>query len=314
MLFRSYAEHGLDPEREIAGTVDILGFVDRGPGARLVYVGDYKTGITRYPRPRSYAQALIGALCAAQLFGADAAHVELIYLDDDGIAWPVSDEVDAWDLDGFADRVEAALSTAIGYAESYRQAQPLPLVKGRHCRDCPAAYNCNATTSLVRSSMEWIREVDPPSDLAGDAVESYFAALVTPENVADLYHRVSGMRSLLAKISEQIETIAAREPIDLGDGTMLGRVPWEREKLDGDAAADLLARLYGEKVAAGAVKRTVSKDAAKSLIAAYKAKGEKVSTKKGDGIFDRFLASLRAQGAVRVESGESVRPYKRKDP
>lgn len=310
---RAYVEHGLDVEREIAGTVDLLGFVDRGPGARVVYVGDYKTGITRYPRPKSFAQTLIGALCASQLLGADLAHVELIYLDGDGVAWPVSDEIDSWDLDGFADAVERALDTGLAYEQLHAQRQAIPLVRGRHCRDCPSVLHCPATTALVRSSIEWIREADPPADLAGEAIDAYFASLVTPENVADLYHRVSGMRALLARISEQIETIAAREPIDLGDGTMLGRVAWQREKLDGDASADLLIKMYGEKAAAGAIKRTTSKEAVKSTIAAHKAKGEKVSTKKGDGVFDRFLHSLRAQGAVRVESGETVRPYKKKE-
>lgn len=296
---------------EIPGTVDLLGVVERD-GVRYVYVGDYKRGVTRYGRPGSYAQTLAGGLAAAQVYKADVAHLELIYLDSDGLSWPVHDEVDAWDLDGFADRIEAAMLKAEQLDVDFAAGRPLPLVTGKHCRYCESAKNCSATTAIVKASVEQLVQLRALTDGASPEAK-VFEHLLAPDRIADTLRNVWSFRSLLSRLEHEIEMLARQEPLDMGNGEMYGPVAYERERLEGEPAFALLKKWYGEKAAAEHAKLSVSKDAAKKAISRYKQPKEKITTKKRDGVFDRFVAELRAQGAVRLEAGETVRTYKRKD-
>lgn len=278
---------------EVAGTVDVLGL-----DTPTVYVGDYKTGRTRYARPGSYLQTVAGALAAASALGATRAVVELVYLDEDGRSWPVRDELDEWDLASAAESLSVVMDRVTALGTDYRAGVAIPLSTGPHCARCRALKNCPAQTALVRALPSDVVElVDRPDYLS-------------PERVADTFRRVEEMKSLLARVESEVFALAAREGgIDLGDGRVLGPVEWERERLDGSAAHDLLATWYGTAVARDAAKLSVSKEAARAVIANRLQPKEKLSTKRGDGVFDRFLAALRASGGVRTESGTSIKVH-----
>lgn len=287
----------IDPDAEIPGTVDILG---HDPENATVLVGDYKRGVTRYPRPGVFAQTLLGGLAAASVLGAERAVLDLVYLNDDGESFLVRDEVDLWDLERGAERIARAVAAAQGYAPLVAAGAPVPLVTGKHCRYCPARKNCNATTALVRALPERFESVlaeGPWRDLALD-------------RRARRYHLVVGLKRLLEDMLSEVYADAAANPIDLGDGTVLRAEPYEREKLVGDVAYNVLAGMVGKEAADRAVKRSVSKDAAGKEISEALEPGQKFKTKKGDGMWDRFMREVRAKNGTTWERGETVRPVK----
>jgi len=85
------------PDRscEIPCTLDAVGMgvFKRKDGSELRrgYNGDYKVGHTRYPRPDSYGQTLLGGCCIRSVMNLDDVTLELLHIDEDGDCHPVRD-------------------------------------------------------------------------------------------------------------------------------------------------------------------------------------------------------------------------------
>jgi hypothetical protein len=281
---------------EVPGTVDVLGLGEGG----VVLVGDYKRGRTRYPRPGELLQTVLGGLAACDVFGADRAVLDLHYLREDGQHFTVRDELDAWDLEIGAARFARAMDAAVAMEPLAAAGATLPLVTGRHCRYCPARKNCNATTALVR---------ELPERFEGILKEGRWNDLALDRR-ARRYHLLVGLKSLVDDLLGEAYIDAAAHPVDLGDGTVLRAEPYEREKLVGDAAFPIYAAMFGREAAERASKRTMSWEAARAEIAATRKPGEKIETKAGDGLLDRFRREVRARNATNYERGETVRVVK----
>lgn len=288
------AYHLADPplsDDEIPMTVDLLGVA---PGR--VLVDDYKSGHSRYPRPGKFGQTLLGGLAAAVLFDADEAELWLTYLDDSGEAWRVHDVIDRWDLEAFAEVVARSMLAGEAAADEVKRGIVPSTTIGTHCHYCPSRRVCPGQTALIRALPDEVTKIE---QLA-----------LGPENFASTYHAIEKWRKILGEIERQIFANAWRDPIDLGDGRVLGQVETEREYLDGPSAVALMERWYGKEAAVEIAKVTTSASAVKEALSKRKKAKERIETKAGDGLLDRFKRQLREQGSTRVQSGVDIKAHK----
>lgn len=279
---------------EIAFTTDVLGV-----GEDRVYVGDYKSGHAWIPPPADNGQMLTMGLGAAKLHGKDEAELELLLPDEDGQPRRVTAIVGVFELDAFADDVERAMSdVATAKAIVGRGGTP-NVVTGEHCRYCPAFRACPAQQGLVRAALS-----GPPVRTGGILAPG----ALEPARLAATWRTLKEVRLALGQLEGEILTLAGREPIDLGEGKVLGPVETAREKVtDADAAHRVLESRYSREAADSAMKRTTSKVAIRKAVTRYKPDKTKISTSKGDGELDRVLDSIRATGGIKVSRSVRVK-------
>lgn len=293
-----------EPRRdtEIPLTIDLVG-VDTANG--IGYVGDYKTGRTRYPPPDQFAQTLIAALCVREVYGVATVRLEVIYIGYDADDFRERAVVDAWGLDDFADELERALDLAEVYELEHKAGRPIPLNVGDHCDHCDAFKHCEAQTGLVRKL---------PATVDALLASGY----LTRDRLVDAWHQCERLKQLITAIQSEICMASTREPggLDLGDGTVLGPVEDRREKLVGAIAANVVERHYGKAARDEAVTITMSKEKLREVVAKNRKEGEKISTKKGDGVLDKIEAEIKRAGGVDVTitSRISVRKAKKQLP
>jgi hypothetical protein len=283
---------------EIALTVDLVGI-----GGALGYVGDYKTGRTRYPEPERFAQTLLGALCVRALYDCPDVRVELIYIDADGDDFRARGIADSWILDDFADEFARAMELAEVYELEHKAGRPIPLRTGEHCDYCEAFKHCEAQTGLVRKL---------PASVDALLASGYLKR----ERVVDAYHEIQRYKQLLASMESEIYMLTTRPeigPLDLGDGHILGPVEETREKLNGKIAASVLEQWHGKEARDEAVTLTMSQEALREAVSKRRKPGEKISTKARDGVLDRIQAEIRARGGIdkTITSKVAVRKAKK---
>lgn len=278
-------------------TVDVIGVADL-----VGYVGDYKTGRTRYPPPDRFAQTLLGALCARDVFRLERVRLELIYIDYDGDDYRSSAVADDWILDDFADEWAAARELVHVYDAEVRAGRPVPLREGDHCEFCPAFKHCAAKTALVRQLPV---EVDV-------MLHDRPGGVIPRERMAAMWHRCEQLKDLIGAIQSEICMAAAREPIDLGNGTILGTITTDREFLVGKVAASVLEQWHGKDAADEAIEISMSKDALRKAVAARRKPNEKISTKKEDGVLDLILAEIRRRGGIERTVTTNIKPHSAK--
>ncbi len=286
-------------DTEIPLTVDLVGV-----GERVGYVGDYKTGRTRYPAPDLFAQTMLAALCVRGVYGVDEITLEVIYIGYDADDYRDRAKADAWTLDDFADEFAAALELAEVYELEHKAGRPIPLREGAHCDHCDAYKHCDAKTGLVRKL---------PAEVDAVLASNYKA---TPERARDAWHLCEKMKQLIASVQSEICMLTTRPdfgPLELGDGTILGPVEETREKLNGPIAAAVLEQWYGADAREEAVTITMSQDALREAVSKRRKEGEKIQTKKADGVLDRIQAEIRRRGGIdkTITSKVAVRKAKR---
>lgn len=313
----------VDWTREIPLTLDVVGVAVADPGGpgngervevkARGYVGDYKSGHTKYPAPDKFGQTLLGALCIANLYGCDDVVVELINIHDDGGHHSVRRTVNTWDLQAFADELQEAmdrLTTAQleGWPNAFED-EPAP-VEGPWCDYCSAYKNCPQKIALVRAIPQELVQlgVRPGQDPSGPALEVRPGA-ITVRNAAAAWEAIERIEDVLGRAKAEICGIASFEDVPLSDGRVIGRIVTEKRKANGRIAAQLLEQRYGRKEMEERVDISVTLGALRQAVVANIKQGQKIETKKGDGEYDKLIAELDRIGGLETKVTEAIRPH-----
>lgn len=300
-LGRSYAKR--DGEAfKLYGTADLVG-VDEEADAVVVY--DYKTGWSAQDAAADHWQLRGLALAAARAYGKANARIGIIRLWDTGRVTYDVDELDAFDLDQVYGDLNHALDRRVVAAEGIREGLVPPTAPGKHCRYCPAFTACPAQVGLIRAAAS-----DP------EALDEEIAALLTADNAAAAYRRISQVKMVLDKVTKQIEALAEQAPIPLGGSRVLGIVERKRERIAGDVALPVLREHYGDDVADAAAEVSITKTRLRDALRGYaqrtdgkithierdalklirQANGIEVTTSRTVGEYDAAPAELAAGG------------------
>jgi hypothetical protein len=313
---RNYDDLGVDWSCEIPCTLDIVGegrFMLHGSEVHRGYCGDYKTGHTRYPRPGEFGQTLLGALCLRSVMGVDDVTVELIYIDEYGESYPVRDTVDAWQLSVFEEELRIAMDSLIGLGAAYARGIEIPKHEGSHCDYCPAFKNCSAKVALVKAlPAELIALTITPERTNGDGSLDYAPGFVTVRNAGMVYEACERIEEVCRRMRSEVCGLAWSEPIELSDGRIIERYETRRRSVEGKVVAKVLEERYGREAALEAITIESSIDAIKRVASAHKQKGEKLETKKGDGVVDQILAELDRRKGLILKVGEECKPHQPK--
>lgn len=331
----------VDWSREVPITIDVMGVARMvSPGHELMpptrgYVGDYKSGHTKYPAPDMFGQTLLAALCVARVYGCDDVVVELLHIHDNGGHHAVRRTVNDWDLQAF----EAELQQAMYLVSSAPDVGDVDApVEGPWCDHCPAFRSCPAKLALVRAiPQELVQLGVRPFERCGlpilgvdgtcglpaghgghtqdggcSAVEGPALVLapgaLTIRNAAAAWETIERIEDVLARAKEEICSIAAFESIPLSDGRVIGRLVTERRGLNGKVAAELLRERLGP-AASEYIEESVTLDALRKAVAKHRRPGEKIETKAGDGVYDKALQEVERRGGLELKVTDAVRPH-----
>lgn len=307
-------------DTEIPLTIDLAGGATLVGGHRRGYVGDWKSGRTKYPAPDRFGQTLLAGLCMRHVYQCVDVVLELVYLRSDGDHYVARRTVDEWDLDTFADELAAAHALADDAEREYIAGRGVTVREGPHCDYCPAFNHCPAKTALVRSIPAELAALGATAAvLRGEeapAVGTVIAGgVLSRERAADMWIATERIYEVLGRVRDEICGLAAYEEIELPDGRVIGRLVTRRESLDGKIAASVIEEWFGPEARAKAVDERVSKEALREVVVehvnAKKAAGEKlvIQSKKGDGVLDRALGEIERRGGVEVTVTDSIKPH-----
>lgn len=304
---------GVDWSCEVPLTIDVMGVAfatvpREGAYGTRGYVGDYKSGHTKYPAPDMFGQTMLAALCVSKVYGCDDVVVELLHIHDNGGHHAVRRTVNEWDLGAF----EAELQRAMMIANASSAAEPhvgilIDPVEGPWCDHCPAFRSCPAKLALVRAIPEQLVQLGVRPDPESGSLTLTPGAL-TIRNAAAAWEAIERIEDVLARAKEEICSIGAFEEIQLSDGRVIGRLVTERRGLNGKVAAELLRERYGA-AAAEYIEESVTLDALRRAVAKHRLEGEKIETKAGDGVYDRALQEVERRGGLEVKVTDAVRPH-----
>lgn len=305
---------GVDWSCEIPLTIDVMGLATLEPADRRIargYVGDYKSGHSKYPAPDMFGQTLLAALCVARVYGCDDVVVELLHIHDNGGHHAVRRIVNEWDLQAFEAELQQAMETAAD-----RERLGLPIVdsgevptprEGPWCDHCPAFRSCPAKLALVRALPEQLVQLGVRPDPESGALTLTPGAL-TIRNAGAAWEAIERIEDVLARAKEEICSIGAFEEIPLSDGRVIGRLITERRGLNGKVAAELMRERYG-MAAAEFIEESVTLDALRKCAAKHRREGEKIETKAGTGVYDRALQEVERRGGLETKITDAVRPH-----
>jgi hypothetical protein len=282
---------------EHAVTVDVLGGQTIA-GVKRGLVGDYKTGRTRYPAPDKFGQTLLGALAAAKTHGFEEMFVDLIYIDSDGEHWRARRPLDEWDLESFSDEWAASMARVDEYEAIVNAGGTPNVIEGPHCAHCPAWKNCPAKLALASRLPVAIEE-------AADRT----IAPMTVERAGAAWLALEKFEGMIDAMKEEIRGLAAREPIDLPDGRRIGVYHDEKRKVNARAAIPILREKFGAEAVERVVKPAITLEALRDLVASKRGPKDKLTTKNGDGLFDRMLRELEAKNALDITKSEYVKAF-----
>lgn len=262
---------------EIVFTTDVWGSsAPPGRATKRAYVGDYKTGHTRYPRPAAYAQTLIAACAAVQIMECEDAVLELLYLDDHGACFPVRDLAGPWELEAFADEVQRCMEALPGLEADHRRGIAIPSNHGDHCAHCGAAKHCSTNVGFLRELPAHLGNVgvvvqDPdrgqdPGDGTLNEVER--RSVITAANAGRIYLQVERIEEQLAAVKEEIRNLSFHRPVVLPDGRVIEPVETVRRQLDPKIAFQVLEARYGHAAAMEATDFKISMKSVETTVAA----------------------------------------------
>lgn len=346
-----YDKLGVDWTREVPTTVDVTGMAEVSPPGtmeviRRGYLGDYKTGHTRYPRPSRNGQILIGAVCIRYLMQLDDVVGELLYIDDDGECFPQRDTIDGWTMDSFERELAAIMEEQPALQALYEANGGGVLAKreGPHCDHCPAWKDCSAKTALVRAvpdellklgakrtpegdfELVWVPELDKNGKPKGDDKGTWELQLapgaITVRNAAAVYEACERIEALCRRMRDEVCGIGYHEPIKLSDGRVIERYTWKRREVVGRVAAGVIERWLAAKLTPEDARAKVLAKLDVSLPLAairdlvrenvdWSAKPRPVmESKHGTGVLDKLLQELERAEGMTVATGEECKPHK----
>lgn len=252
-LSRAYPDIG----SAIVGTADVV-----STGGTHVY--DYKTRRSSAGGAGDSLQLAFLALCASRVHGVDDVSVTHIYLDEGGRRDTVV--LGADDHDRTADRVRrivarvetASLVVAAG-------AQP-SVTTGAHCRWCSA--DCPAKRALAM-------------ELAGQTtaqIETQIGQL-SREDAGRAVVRIREIRDVLSRADAALRMRSRDAPLLLPDGSLWGPRESQREVIDADVLAAVLAEIAPTvdltrlEVTKAAIERAAGRAGARRIIDEVRARG-----------------------------------------
>ena len=234
---RNYPKTG---PTEIVGTADVVGIGTRHLARRvikLVYVLDYKSGRVGLARARDNWQLKFLALAAARTYGATAARIGLIKIDEDGDATYDTADLDTLDLDAVALELKKIMRAVQAARWAWSKGRAPRATTGDHCRFCNSLPYCQAQTSLIRQATG-----------NEELIESQLAP-VSAEAAAQAWERVKALKAVVARAEQAIYAYAVGNPIPLPTGLLLGQVESSRETVDGPTVRKVLLEMTGPQAA-----------------------------------------------------------------
>ena len=279
---RAYPDLG---EHWLFGTCDLL-IVE----AERVVVVDWKTGYGyddsgRNAPAASNLQLGFYSLCAARVYGKDAARVELRFTD--------TGRIDAADLDILAlDAIWARLR-AIYAAALMSEQSGVPRVRpgDKQCWRCPCFAGCPAQTTLALTLANGVDARELPT------------LELTPEAVAKGWARLKQIKAVLNEVERAYRGFASEQSVQLGSGKVLGAREKSREQLDGKVALRVLTDRLGADLAREAVEMETSKAAIERVIKSQAKKGTAAAELRS------VLEAIRAADGVTTKTTHSVEEY-----
>lgn len=279
---------------EIPCTLDIVGVRVLPDGVRRGLVIDWKTS----HKTRDASEVLqldFGALAAARAYDLDVVEVQLIFVYE-GFPPHVSRRViQGFEIDAFAEELRdkhrrwSDLRRGIGVVKYH---------VGPWCDQCASREWCEAQTSLLRSVLakdlfDGVLRSDPIPDAA----------------LADAWRQIGAAQSILTLVKNKVLGVAGTRPILLGtdpDGSehWIGPVLTEgKDKIDGEAAYDVIARLHNDEVATAATRVTATKKDIDAAIGAVSPRGTKA------GNLRAVYGELKATGGITNSIGVRVKEW-----
>lgn len=271
---------GVEPW-EVPMTIDV-----RGTEEPVVY--DYKSGFIH--RDHTH-QLMAGAAVEAHALQADVVAVEVIRLDTGGRDRRV---VDAFDLvmwrAEWVRRFTAARETTQVTDDQVRP--------GQHCQHCRAWLACPAKMGVVvdAASGELVRRLNKVAS-AGDV-----------KRTLDMLEEVSAD---LRRMRESLYGAAREQPIDLGDGTVLGVRKTEREQVKADVAWPVLMEMLGPELAEKAASHDISKASILRAARVAKQKDPARWDKPVSHIQESILEAIKQRGGIDTKVSSTVSVHRR---
>jgi hypothetical protein len=315
-----YDALGIDWSCEIPCTLDVIGVERRSQAAGAAgeihpdrgYVGDYKSGHSKYPAPDMFGQTLLGGLCVRSVFGCDDVVLELIFVHDNGGHHTARRTVGEWELDSF----ERELRGAMQAIEDFWRDRPDPLpvsmelvpVEGPWCEFCDAYKNCSAKLQLVKSIPDELASFGIKPDPETGALTLSTGGL-TVVNAGRAWMAMERIEDVIARAKEEICSLGAYEEIPLPDGRVIGRLVTEKRAITGKIGAEVLEKTYGAAARREFVEEHVTLGALRQAAVKFKGPKEKIETQKKDGVYDRLLAEVERRGGLELKVTDAVRPH-----
>lgn len=291
---RNHRDYGGRKASEIVGTADVVLV-----GDDRVLVSDLKTGRGAREEPaKNSGQLRMLALCAARIFGASSATIELYHIDQDSErSYADQHSLDAFDLLDIEDEIASV------YADAASGSQvPKP---GPHCYSkwCPIAANCPATLATLA-------RID-------ESAASDLPMVPTIESEEQARRVRIGLKLIDEHIKAKVEAwktalheyVSRNGPVDLGGGKWYGAVEKSRDVLDlRHEHLDLMKRIMGEDAATAAIEIATSKAAIERAL-------KERQTKRGEGIAKsrELYDALRSEGAMRRSTFVTFSDFKQRN-
>ena len=204
--------------------------------------------------------------------------------------WDVS-TFDGWDLMQFADELRAIVGRVRTARAELAAGRELKVLLGDHCLYCPARQFCPGQTALIR------RLANEPAEV-GKELKALPAAKA--------WAQLKVVKQVLGDVEGALRGLAKHQPIDLGDGRILGELTKPVDEMDAAAARPILAKLFGPEVAEKACDYEASKaSVGRALRPVYEAR--KKTWKKGDADPKPTLASIEAEAFGALRDGGALR-------
>lgn len=272
------------------------------------YVGDYKSGHTKYPAPDLFAQTLLGGACVRSVYGCDDVVLELITIHDNGGHHAVRRTVDEWELDIFERELAAAMLEVEHWEAEYARTGTVAAHEGPWCDWCDAYKSCPSKVALVREIPERLMVLGVRPDPESGALV-LTPGVISVRNASDAWMMAERIADVVNRIKEEICSIGAFEPIPLPDGRVIGHLHTERRSVNGRLAAELLEKRYGREERDKRVELSVTMASLRLAVVSNLKQGEKIETKAKTGEFDRLLEELERLGGIEVNTTDAVKPH-----
>lgn len=278
-------------ENEIGGVADIIGVREIG-GVRHAYVADLKTGLGHHVPPvQDCLQVRFYALAAARTMGVENAVAEIIRVSETGRVTTEPSHLDGWALDAIAlelSDIVQAVRRAVAVVEGGGTPQ---VTTGLHCKFCQAFSACPEQRALAVLIGQ-----DP------NRVEKEALANLTPQTARAAYLRTMQVLEVANRVKNAIYGFARQNPIDLGNGLVLGPVSIKRSTLDGEVTHKVLGELFGRDQADSAMEFKTSQAAIRRML---KACGKPITP----GLRE-VMGVLRDRGGIQEHRHERVDVHK----